>query len=206
MRVAQLDMTVQEECPSGLTLGSYGGKSLCGSQRAGCSSVFINTYGVPYTEVCGYVAAYQDKTADGFRGKAANINLPYLDGISITRGRPRKHIWSLAAGLTSGGSGALDCPCNTGAPDTVPFFVGHDYYCESGNPTAVAKYVFFPDVLWNGKGCTLKEVPCCKDPWMPYFRKDIGEVSTEGIELRLCHDELGVNEDIPIESYEFFIR
>ena len=207
MRVAQLDMTKYAHCPSGLTEGMYGSKKLCGSRIVGCSSTHFNTLGVPYTEVCGFVAAYQDKTPDGFRGKGAKIDSTYLDGISLTYGSPRKHIWSLAAGLRSGVNSVLDCPCNTGGADTVPTFVSSDYYCESGNPTTGIAYKFYSnDVLWDGKMCTLREPPCCKCPWLPYFHKTIGEVTTSSIELRLCHDEAFANEDIPIESYEFFVR
>ena len=209
MRVAQLDMTFQgSECPAGLKQGLYGGKTLCGSQRVGCSSTFFNNFGVPYTEVCGFVAAYQDGSPDAFHGQNANIDLTYLDGISLTYGSgPRKHIWSLAAGVASGRSLIHDCPCNVGAPDTVPYFVGNDYYCESGNPTPFLRQVFFPDdVLWDRKSCTLKEVPCCKDPWLPYFRKELTELTTDPIELRLCHNQPGSDESTPIESYEFFVR
>ena len=207
MRVAQLDMTTYADCPSGLTQGTYGTKKLCGSRIIGCSSTVFNTLGVPYTEVCGFVAAYQYKTPDAFRGTGALIDSTYLDGISLTYGSPRKHIWSLAAGLRSGVNSALDCPCNTGGVNTVPTFVGKDYYCESGNPTATYEFIFYPnDVLWDGKKCTLREPPCCKSPWLPYFRKNIGEVTTSSIELRLCHDEAFANEDVPIESYKFFVR
>ena len=209
MRVAQLDMTFQgSKCPAGLKQGLYGGKTLCGSQPiAGCSSTFFNNFGVPYSEVCGFVVAYQDGSPDAFQIKSEDIDSAYLDGISITYGsRPRKHIWSLAAGVASGRSLEYDCPCNVGAPDTVPYFVGHDYYCESGNPTRDTRQQFFPDVLWDGKSCTLNEVPCCKDPWLPYFRKELGGLSTDPIELRICHHQPGSDEDVPIESYEFFVR
>ena len=208
MRVAELDMTFHgAECPSRLDQGLYGGKKLCGRQRAGCSSVRFNNFGVPYSRVCGYVAAYQDKTPDGFHGKNQKIDSTYLDGISITYGSPRKHIWSLAAGASSGRSKDYNCPCNTGAPDNVPYFVGRDYYCESGNPTTASAGKFFPDdVLWDGKKCTLREVPCCKHPWMPSFHKELGEFTTDTIELRLCHDQPGSDEDVPIESYQFFVR
>ena len=207
MRVAYMDMTHDSKCPEGLDEGMYGSKKLCGNRGSGCLSTMINTYGAPYTEVCGFVAGYQYKSPDGFRGKGASIDSTYLDGISITHGKPRQHIWSYAAGLISGGVGALDCPCNEGNPDTVPKFAFDNWYCESGNPTATVEYIFFPnDVLWDGKDCTLKEPPCCQRSWLPYFHKDVGGVSTDNIELRLCHDEGFSNEDVPIESMAFFVR
>ena len=63
-----------------------------------------------------------------------DINKAYLDGVSITRGSPRKHIWSFASGLTEQQTDQYVCPCNVGATSLshTPSFVGNDYYCESG--------------------------------------------------------------------------
>ena len=153
------------------------------------------------------MAGYQYKTPDAFRGKSAKIDSTYLDGISITHGsKPRKHIWSYPAGYSSGGTiQASACPCNQGNIDTVPTFAKNNWYCESGNPTPNTIWKFFPnDVLWDGKECTLKEPPCCQAPTMPYFKADVDGVSTDPIELRVCHDEGA--EDVPLESYRFFVR
>ena len=208
MRVAKLDMTVAgSECPAGLDEGMYGSKKLCGNRASGCKSTTFNTSGVPYTEVCGFVAGYQYKTPDAFHGKSASIDSTYVDGISITRGTPRKHIWSYAAGVTSGTIGGSDCPCNVGGPDNVPTFVKDNWYCESGNPTNQVEYKFFPDdVLWDGKKCTLKEPPCCTIPSLPYFRTDVEGISTDNIELRVCHNQGFNDEDVPLESYQFLVQ
>ena len=202
-----MDMSQGSKCPEGLDEGMYGSKKLCGNRASGCKSTSISTFGALYTEVCGFVAGFQYNTPDAFHGKTASIDAAYLDGISITHGKPRQHIWSYVAGLRSGVSSGSDCPCNEGGADTVPNFAFNNWYCESGNPTAIVKYEFFPnDVLWDGKDCTLKEPPCCKRPWLPYFRKEITGVSTDPIEVRVCHDEGFANEDVPIESMEFYVR
>ena len=208
MQVAELDMTVAgSKCPSGLDEGMYGSKKLCGNRASGCKSTTINTFGVPYTEVCGYVAGFQYKTPNAFHGKSARIDSTYLDGISITHGTPRKHIWSFAAGDSSDLARHLECPCNVGGVDNVPTFVNDNWYCESGNPTNKILYQFFPnDVLWDGKQCTGKEPPCCKSPFLPYFHTDVEGVATDSIEMRICHDESFSNEDVPIESYQFLVR
>ena len=146
-----------------------------------------------HTQRCGFLAGYQYKTPDGFHGKTASIDSIYLDGISLTHDKPRKHI-------RSGTASDHECPCNTGNPDTVPTFAGNDWYCESGNPTAYVKYEFFPnDVLCDGKQCTMLETKCCTlRPLVPYF---LGSATTDTVEMRLCH-----NEDITIESYRFFVQ
>ena len=209
-RVGQLDMRLPNSvCPGQLTEVTKDGRKVCSRPLPGCSFVlFTIPNGVHYKEVCGFVAGYQDKTTDGFHGKEMSIDAAYLDGISITRGSPRKHIWSLAVGYsessTPGSSGA--CPCNIGGLDRVPDFVGNDYYCESGNPSDRAVYNFFPDILWNGRNCPSKETPCCISHEMPYFHVNLGESSTNNIELRLCHDQPSSDEDVPIEAYEIFVR
>ena len=78
MRIAGLDMTVAgSKCPPGLDPGVYGNKRLCGNRGTNtCRSTTFNTFGVPYTAVCGFVLGYQYKTPDAFRGKNANINSP----------------------------------------------------------------------------------------------------------------------------------
>ena len=208
MKVAELDMTVAgSKCPAGLDEGMYGSKTLCGNRASGCKSTTFNTFGVPYTEVCAFVAGYQDKTPDAFNGKSATIDSAYVDGVSITHGMPRKHIWTYAAGGLSGLARGDDCPCNVGGVDNVATFVKDNWYCESGNPTNRIEFRFFPnDVLWDGKQCTLLEPPCCTAPTLPYFRTDVEGVSTDNIELRVCHNQGFGDEDVPIESYRFFVR
>ena len=58
------------------------------------------------------------------------INSPYIDGISLAHGYPRKHIWSLLSGYS--GIAASKCPCGSNTPYSVPSFVGSHYYCEAG--------------------------------------------------------------------------
>ena len=208
-RVAAIDMTLpNEKCPPGLDEGMYGTKRLCGNRGSGCKSTSFSNYGIPYREVCGFVAGYQYKTPDAFHGTSANIEGAYLDGISITYGKsPRKHIWSYAAGVSANRNAGDTCPCNIGAPNNVPTFADSDWYCESGNPTSNIVFEFFGnDVLWDGKMCTGKEPPCCTKPHLPYFYRDLRDVAESPIELRVCHNQGFGDEDVPIESYDFYVR
>ena len=49
-----------------------------------------------YSRVCGHVSAYRWKTTDSFDTSVQKDRLgaAYVDGVSITRGYPRQHIWS----------------------------------------------------------------------------------------------------------------
>lgn len=62
------------------------------------------------------VTGYQFSSTDGsnsFHFKVKNINGPYIDGVSITYGSPRKHVWTYISSLSE--TLRPDCPCMRGA-------------------------------------------------------------------------------------------
>ena len=101
-----------------------------------------------------------------------------------------------------------DCPCNTGIAVVPPFFVGSDYYCETGDndKTCCAFEIYGFDPLWDGQQCPGEEAPCCTHPNMPWFNKTLSETTTEDIELRVCGDDGIDNEDTPLQVIELFVR
>ena len=53
-----------------------------------------------------------------FGGEVVNSNGNYVDGISITSGSSRKHLWAYVAGHQENfihSSGQYECPCSTGS-------------------------------------------------------------------------------------------
>ena len=152
-RLAYLDMTDSTvNCPSGFNLRTSGDIRACGrtpSSVGSCSSVQFPPNGTSYSQVCGRVMGYQYRAPDAVLSEGShhnNINSYYVDGVSITHGSPRQHIWTLMAGLhqASRHSGVpsdsdyrYNCPCSPNSPQnsTLQSFIGNDYYCESGNPT-----------------------------------------------------------------------
>ena len=66
---------------------------------------------------------------------ALAINERYVNGVSLTYGSPRQHIWTFANEID-------EYPCPTSCPCTyelhsstgIPSFVGNDYFCETGVP------------------------------------------------------------------------
>ena len=83
-----------------------------------------------YNRVCGQVNGYQFGHTDAF-SFPGGINQRYVDGVSITHGNPRSHIWTLAAGHSEDNEMPHGCP-REGGP-SAPSFVGDNYFCESGN-------------------------------------------------------------------------
>ena len=105
MRVAYLNMSDPKEvCPPGFRLYEENGVRACGrpvSSPAGyCQSVKFPSYSISYSQVCGRVIGYQYGTPNAIEPYGGyNINAAYVDGISITCGNPRKHIWTFMAAL-----------------------------------------------------------------------------------------------------------
>ena len=210
-RIAYLDMSdSSQNCPSGLQELITGGIRVCRRQgnSAGCKSNIFQTNGISYSQICGKVVGYQKGTPDAIFTRSNNINGVYIDGVSITRGSPRQHVWSYIAGFKSDFNSLSTCPCNTGATNTVPSFVGEHYYCESGiNGTPSHGPIYTADPLWDGNNCPSVEAPCCTGTGLPWFFRDYGNaIITDYIELRVCGDEGWSNEDTPVQLYEIYVK
>ena len=210
-RIAYLNMTMN--CPFGLQEwfpSSGNGIRVCRREgnSAGCRSNVFQTNGISYSQICGKVVGYQKGRTNAVLANINDINNAYIDGVSITRGSPRQHVWSYIAGAKSNGSGRSACPCNTGATNTVPSFVGEHYYCESGtNSNPVNNTVYTDDPLWDGDNCPSKEAPCCNGTGLPWFFRDYGnDIITDYIEVRVCGNEVWSDEDTPIELYEIYVK
>ena len=56
---------------------------------------------VKYSKVCGKVTGYQYASPGAFatyyNNQALTLDGNYVDGVSITHGHPRRHIWTVAA-------------------------------------------------------------------------------------------------------------
>ena len=212
-RVAHLDAS--ENCPSGLQAWFTGGIRVCRRQgnNAGCRSIKFPTNGISYTQICGRVIGYQKGTTDGVNTHINNINGAYIDGVSITRGSPREHVWSYISGLSSKSNEYLNnsCPCNSGVTKKPQQFVlENHYYCESGNnkESYNRNQLYNTDPLWDGNDCLSLEAPCCSSPNMlPWFHRDYGNaISTDYLELRVCGNQVWSNEDTPVQLYEIYVK
>uniref|UniRef100_A0A1X7TJ08 Fibrinogen C-terminal domain-containing protein n=1 Tax=Amphimedon queenslandica TaxID=400682 RepID=A0A1X7TJ08_AMPQE len=161
-RLAYLDMTdATVNCPSGFRLYQSGGVRACGRATSGCVSVQFPSNGISYSQVCGRVVGYQYASTDAVPAHGVrhnDINSYYVDGVSITHGSPRQHVWTLMAGLNEASFftglplGHRNCPCSQGSTQTVQSFIGNDYFCESGNPATDGTWqniLYESDSLWD---------------------------------------------------------
>ena len=82
----------------------------------GCVSVQFPYNDLSYSQICGRVTGYQYSINDGLHS-SNDIDDYYVDGVSITRGCPRQHVWTLISGTSDHHSNA--CPCNNGSTVSV---------------------------------------------------------------------------------------
>ena len=216
-RLAHLNMTNStENCPSGFRLYQSGGVRACGratSSGGSCVSVQFPSNGISYSQVCGRVMGYQFGSTDA-NPHQNNLNSYYIDGVSITRGFPRQHVWTLLAGLHEAAihsQGQFNCPCANGSLQnpTLQSLAGNDYFCESGNPASADTWqysLYASDPLWDGEGCGSLEGVCCTAPGLPWFNKVLNTTTTDYLELRVCGDEGTADEDTPVSFYELYVK
>ena len=205
-----------QQCPSNWKEynDSTNGIRACGRFDIGCPGVFYPV-GHRYSKVCGRIIGYQVASPGAFHIylPPENINDIYVDGISVTYGSPRTHIWTFAAGVTEGTHDypQADCPCAVSDPSLrrpAPDFVGDDYYCESGNPNPTGAWIgghlYSQDPLWDGEQC---EGQCCSNgKCPPRFSVELASPTAEDIEVRICGDQNLFDEDNPITLLELFVQ
>ena len=207
-RLAYLDMNDSTvNCPSGLRLYQLGGVRACGrtaSHGGSCASVQFPSNGIRYSQICGRVTGYKYNSPDALdtaNGNHNNINGPYVDGVSITRGSLRNHVWTLIASWQS-----TYCPCSIGGGFSVQSFVGSHYFCESSG-SGFTYNIDISNPFWDGQGCSNNDIACCNAPGIPWFHRDYGStITNDYIELRVCGDEGTGNEDAPVGYYEIYVK
>ena len=204
-RIAYFDTTSGDSCPSALrtvrNTTSTTSKTACGRRiySYGCTSLNF-TSGGKYTNVCGKVRGYQYYDAEPFN--FLSIDSPYLTGVSVTHGSPRRHLWSYIVGKSEQ-SYSYRCPCSKRIRDgesSVPSFIGEHFYCESGFVTASENRIAWEDPLWDGEGCYAQNNLCCQH--FGWFHRHIASTS-DNIEVRWCADSQ--YEDVFTDQLEIWV-
>jgi hypothetical protein len=205
MRIANVDTAASSNCPGAWTYD--GGAKVCRRPGSNCHSATLSVSGIEWSEVRGRALAYQWSSMDAFHMyNPFGLDGPYVDGISITHGSPRKHIWTYAVGISQDGDYPdYNCPCSKYPGGGPPGFVGANYYCESGSSGDWTSTWYSGDTLYDGEGCPAGN-NCCADDSLPWFQRDLGDVTSEDIDARLCSDQDPGNEDIGVTRFEMYVR
>ena len=184
---------------------------VCGrrsTSSASCEGLTYSTGSEQYNQVCGRITGYQLGSPDSFRGSSLSINTYYVDGVSLTYGSPRQHIWTFSGGI-DGGHSSERCPCVTGSTNGafIPSFVGQSYFCETGITGGFVNGYFYPnsDPLWNGQGCGPTS-SCCTFNSPPWFNVQLPSFTTDNVEVRICGNQGTGNEDTPIQLIELYVK
>ena len=210
MRLAYFNITEPGvSCPSSLRQINTPAK-LCGRMSKGCSRVTFSADGIRYSKICGQARGYQYSSPDAFGHSSNNINSAYVDGVGITYGSPRQHLWTYAAGLSDDGNhngGTGNCPCAKNPGSAPPAFVGLDYYCESGitGRWQDNQRIALEDPLWDGDGCGPGN-SCCNQTGMPWFYRALPQQVGDDIEVSLCSSEGTGNEEVYVELVEIYVQ
>ena len=217
MRIADLDTSRGDDCPSGWTKittndGGQPSIDVCRSpsDNAGCYPTMFTVNGTSYNKICGKARGYQRHTTDAFVENTRSINEAYVDGLSITLGSPRKHVWTYAAGFSETGDAAFtrNCPC-AAIPGRAPLsFIGNDYYCESGFAgAALTSRVFYTsDPLWDGSGCIISNTNCCSNVDLPWFHRKFVMAQQDDIEVRICTNQAFGDEAVAVDQLQLFVQ
>ena len=190
MRVAHINMTDENNtCPQELSYTVTSNTRMCvSSVISGCTSVTFLSSMVPYTKVCGRARGYQYAETESFSGyhrHGQSLEGYYVQGLSVTHGTPRSHIWTFAAGVSKDDAiYTYHCPCALYPGPAAPPFVGDNYFCESGNTGRWNYHWYLADPLWDSQGCTNGST-CC-DRGGPWFTTTLSQEVSDDIEVRWC--------------------
>ena len=213
-RVAFIDMTDSgNSCPPEFTPETQSSIRMCRSSRSGrgCTA-FINypVHGIAYKNICGRALGYQYGTGEAFWGYARTGHNTtaghYSDGLLVTRGTARHHVWTFAAGLSKDYNyPTSNCPCALYPGLSAPTFVGENYFCESGD---IGTYQFsrwyLDDPLWDSQGCPAGSTCCSRGG--PWFSTSADQEVNDDIEVRICFADPSTHDDLGLQQLEIYIN
>ena len=207
LKVVEFDMTIAStQCPVNFSLSTVDGMHICTStsHSSGCFSTFFTTKGMAYSNFFGRIRDQYGRTNSfqPYRRGNATIDEPYVDGISLTYGQPRRHIWTFAADRNQE---EAYCTCSDHEVNRIPEFVGKDYFCDTGVQFNESSSLAISNPLWDGIGCN-PTYTCCLYNQPPWFYKNLPQPTSEPIELRVCRDQDKTNEDIAIEAVYVYVH
>ena len=192
-QVVSLDLRdPSQQCPSPWIETDTPVRS-CRLNSGSCAGVSFPVSGT-YNRVCGQVIGDGVGTSEAFLEslQVSSIDGAYLDGIAVTHGTPRQHIWSFG----SHGNSDFPCPCdntNRFMSPLPPSFVGDNYFCDSISNGA----------LWDGRDCT---TACCTFNSPPWFTVTLPTTTSDDIEVRICSDEGVANESTLLRLLQLYVK
>ena len=220
-RVAFLNMSdTTQTCPGNWSLITSPRRSCARPANASfrtCYSAVFSTQDIEYTRVCGRIIGYQVGESSAFVleniGLLQTIDGAYVDGVSLTHGNPRQHIWTFAAAPDERDATRYfnNCPCTNISQQItirIPPYVNDDYFCETGVPHGerFSGGRFYPDdPLWDGRGCGPTSA-CCTFNNPPWFCKQLPRPTSDDLEARICSNDFASHDNTAVELVDIYIK
>jgi len=176
-RLAYLDLnsSLASTCPQGFVSRDNPSACIRNSSTPGCSSVIYHNHNLStYSKVIGRVHVIPYHTPDGYvkfgddRPNMPTIDQNYVDGVSITYGTPRQHIWTVTFSLTE-----MANSCSTCILNRPSFFCSH-YSCEELVPSN-------SPFDHTHRQCEGKA---------EFFYRELPQATMDDLELRVCRDKV----------------
>ena len=197
-KAAYLNMSdPTQTCPPAWELITAPRRSCARPSNAGsrsCYSAMFPMQGIQYSQVCGRIIGYQFGDTQAFFGsEGRTIDEQYIDGVSLTYGSPRQHIWTFANALDEAGrfNDRARCSCtDSSRPNTPPSLIllaMTIYFCETGVPpgqTWSSGTFHADDPLWDGQGCGPTST-CCTFNNPPWFCKQLPQSTNADLDLEI---------------------
>ena len=210
--LVDLDMSdTTQTCPtSSWRLVNTSSVRACGRTAAGCQSATFSVQDKSYTRVCGQVNGIQFGNPDGFDASNPGVEAGYVDGVSITHGSPRRHIWTFVGYVGSHFPWTHSwCPCsniNRQGTTPIPAFIGNNYFCDTGNFATNNQIIYYSsNPLWDGEDCSSIST-CCQFNNPPWFCASLPDSTTDDLEVRICGNEPTTSEDTVITRLEIYVK
>ena len=205
--VAYINMdNPSHHCPQAWNETTQNFHRACGRKYRGCQSVMFNTSGIRYNKVCGRVIAYQYGHPEGFNTRVLSVNSSYIDGVSLTRGSSRQHIWSFVMGQDQTSETSYVCPCAHDQHVTVPSFVGDNYFCDAAltrYDSSTPNVVHTDNPLWDGVNCGEAPNCCNHNSW---FNATLPTATSDYLEVRICLNESPNEADALIKLLDVYVK
>ena len=213
-RVAYLNMTdPSHSCPGNWSQINTPIRACQRKNSGSCDVAYYSVNKQKYSEICGRIVASvvgQPEAFSNYPGQG--INSYYLDGMDITRGSPRQHVWSFATATSRMNNLAHLCPCSNRSlaiPSTVvPPFVGSNYFCDCGAPpykVDVPGTNYINHTLWSGTDCPPSST-CCTFSKPPWFWRVLPNSTTDDIEVRQCSNTIVADENVNAIVIEVYVK
>ena len=213
-RVAFINMTDPgNSCPPELTPETQSSIRMCRTSRSLvglCTSVNYPVHGIAYNNICGRALGYHFGYVTAFRPYAYEgrntVAGRYADGLLVTRGIARHHVWTFAVGGSKDFNYLeYNCPCALYPGPSAPSFVGENYFCESGNVgTGEHGPWYLDDPLWDSQGCPASSTCCNRGG--PWFSTSADQEVNDDIEVRICFYNDSTGDDLGVEQLEIYIN